>query len=297
MRGAPRGDRRRRSVTPSTACGSPAGRTRSSTQLLPAYGGPGRTSLTFEPTYVLHTRLSWLTHTTHAALRLPDDFVLTVDQVDEARRRPSPTSSSCARRTTRPGNAQPVGDRPRPRRGAAAARSCGRRGVRASSAARPRCRSSRRTPNVAVVRTFSKAFAMAGARLGYVLADPAVVEDLQRVRLPYHLSALAQAAGLVALRHRDDALAAARRDPRPSATGSPRRSATIAGVTVVPERRELRAVRAARRRRRACGRGCSTAACWCATSRRSCRTRSGSPPARRRRPTCSSTRLEEVLAA
>ena len=62
-------------------------------------------------------------------------------------------------------------------------------------------------PNVAVVRTFSKAFALAGARLGYVLTGPEVVGDLQRVRLPYHLSSLTQAAGIVALRHATEAMA------------------------------------------------------------------------------------------
>ena len=62
-------------------------------------------------------------------------------------------------------------------------------------------------PNIAITRTFSKAFALAGARLGYLLAAPQVVDDLQRVRLPYHLSALTQAAGIVALRHRDEASA------------------------------------------------------------------------------------------
>ena len=61
--------------------------------------------------------------------------------------------------------------------------------------------------NVAVVRTFSKAFALAGARIGYTLTSPEVVQDLQRVRLPYHLSALTQAAGLTALRHEDEAAA------------------------------------------------------------------------------------------
>ncbi len=61
--------------------------------------------------------------------------------------------------------------------------------------------------NVAVVRTFSKAFALAGARIGYVLASPTLVEDLRRVRLPYHLSALTQAAGVTALRHTDEAAA------------------------------------------------------------------------------------------
>merc|ERR1712034_120157 len=47
----------------------------------------------------------------------------------------------------------------------------------------------------------SKAFAFAGARLGYLAADPAVVDALRLVRLPYHLSALTQAAAVAALQH------------------------------------------------------------------------------------------------
>jgi histidinol-phosphate aminotransferase len=58
-----------------------------------------------------------------------------------------------------------------------------------------------------VTRTMSKAFGFAGARLGYLAADPAVVDALQLVRLPYHLSALTQAAALSALRHADATLA------------------------------------------------------------------------------------------
>jgi len=57
---------------------------------------------------------------------------------------------------------------------------------------------------VVSVRTLSKAYAMAGARLGYCVADPGVIDGLRRVSLPYHLSGLAQAAGLVALRHADE---------------------------------------------------------------------------------------------
>jgi histidinol-phosphate aminotransferase len=52
-----------------------------------------------------------------------------------------------------------------------------------------------------VSRTMSKAFAFAGARVGYLAADPAVVDALRLVRLPYHLSALTQAAATAALRH------------------------------------------------------------------------------------------------
>jgi histidinol-phosphate aminotransferase len=56
-------------------------------------------------------------------------------------------------------------------------------------------------PRLVVTRTMSKAFAMAGLRLGYLAADPAVVDAVQLVRLPYHLSALTQAVARVALAH------------------------------------------------------------------------------------------------
>ncbi|PSL39058.1 histidinol phosphate aminotransferase [Labedella gwakjiensis] len=58
-----------------------------------------------------------------------------------------------------------------------------------------------------VSRTMSKAFAFAGVRLGYLAAAPAVTDALRLVRLPYHLSALTQAAAVAALRHSDEMLA------------------------------------------------------------------------------------------
>jgi histidinol-phosphate aminotransferase len=54
-----------------------------------------------------------------------------------------------------------------------------------------------------VSRTMSKAFALAGARLGYLAADPAVCDAFRLVRLPYHLSALTQAVARAALWHAD----------------------------------------------------------------------------------------------
>ena len=53
-----------------------------------------------------------------------------------------------------------------------------------------------------VSRTMSKAFALAGARLGYMAAAPEVTDALRLVRLPYHLSAITQATALAALQHR-----------------------------------------------------------------------------------------------
>lgn len=55
-----------------------------------------------------------------------------------------------------------------------------------------------------VCRTFSKAWRLAGLRLGYLLAPPWVIDDLRKVRLPYHLDTMTQAAGLVALELVDD---------------------------------------------------------------------------------------------
>ncbi|HEY7478009.1 MAG TPA: histidinol-phosphate transaminase [Actinomycetota bacterium] len=174
------------------------------TQLLQAYGGPGRRALTFEPTYLLHRRICWLTNTELVGGELGDGFLLGSDQVEHAAAAAPDVVFVCSPNNPT-GNAQPVD------------------AIGALAAALPSSLvvvdeaygefSPRTTalpllatqPNVAVVRTFSKAFALAGARIGYVLTAPSVVEDLQRVRLPYHLSALAQTAGIVALRHRREA--------------------------------------------------------------------------------------------
>ena len=62
-------------------------------------------------------------------------------------------------------------------------------------------------PHVIVIRTMSKAFAFAGARVGYLVSDQAIKDAMMIVRLPYHLSALTQAAAQVAIDHRSELLA------------------------------------------------------------------------------------------
>jgi histidinol-phosphate aminotransferase len=61
--------------------------------------------------------------------------------------------------------------------------------------------------NLVVTRTMSKAFAFAGARLGYLAAAREICDAIRVVRLPYHLGAVTQAAALAALRHADELLA------------------------------------------------------------------------------------------
>jgi histidinol-phosphate aminotransferase len=175
------------------------------TQLLQAYGGAGRRALVFDPTYALHTRLSWLTQTELVRRRLPADFVLSADEVEQAREAAPNVVFVCSPNNPT-GGGHPVDEVRRlaeelPGTLLIVDEAYGEFSPEGS--ALPLVAGH---PNVAVVRTFSKAFALAGARIGYVITSPAVVKDLERVRLPYHLSALTQATGVAALRYRSAAL-------------------------------------------------------------------------------------------
>jgi histidinol-phosphate aminotransferase len=171
-------------------------------QLLQAYAGPGRRVLLFVPTYVLHERLAWTAHAEVARIALEEPWAID-ERAIEAAVSASPDVVFVCSPNNPTGNAQAVDVVAR-----LSARVDGLVIVDEAyvefggESALPLVA---RRRNVVVVRTFSKAFALAGARIGYCLAGPDVVDDLRRVRLPYHLSALTQAAGLVALRHADEA--------------------------------------------------------------------------------------------
>jgi histidinol-phosphate aminotransferase len=172
-------------------------------QLLQAYGGPGRRVVVFEPTYALHSRLAWVTRSDVVAVRLEPPWRIEARHVAEAWAA-SPSVAFVCSPNNPTGNVQ------------------AEETIRELVARRPTlvvvdeayiefgggsvASLVRRHPNLVVVRTLSKAFALAGARIGYCLASRDVVDDLRRVRLPYHLSSLNQAAGLVALAHSDEAV-------------------------------------------------------------------------------------------
>lgn len=71
-------------------------------------------------------------------------------------------------------------------------------------------------PNVVISRTFSKAYGLAGLRIGYLVADPAIVDEVNKVLIPFAVNGLAQAAALAALQARDEyePLLASLRDER-----------------------------------------------------------------------------------
>ncbi len=173
-------------------------------QLLQAYGGPGRRALIFQPTYEVYSRLCWITHTEEATVHAGPPFVLGREQTAAATTERPDFVFVCSPNNPT-GNAQPV---------AAVGELAGSLPeslilvdeAYIEFGGEPALGLWREHPNVVVVRTMSKAFALAGARLGYCLGSPDVIEDLRRVRLPYHLSSLAQAAALTALQHSRDAM-------------------------------------------------------------------------------------------
>jgi histidinol-phosphate aminotransferase len=171
-------------------------------QILQAFGGPGRTALGFEPSYSMHPLISQTTVTGWIAADRESDFRLDPAEAAAAVRLHQPDVVFLTSPNNPTGSATPleVID-------AVCAAAPGM--VVIDEAYAEFSRDPARTaltllpsyPRLVVVRTMSKAFALAGARVGYLAADPAVVEALLLVRLPYHLSALTQAAGLAALRH------------------------------------------------------------------------------------------------
>ena len=172
-------------------------------QLLQAFGGPGRVALGFEPSYSMHHLISLATSTGwRTASRTPE---FTLDAGDAVRaveaERPdivflctpnNPTATTIPHDVVTPvydaTEGMVVVDE-----------------AYAEFSSQPSCiELLPGRPRLVVTRTMSKAFAFAGTRLGYLVADPAVVDAMRLVRLPYHLSALTQAAARTALAHLGD---------------------------------------------------------------------------------------------
>jgi histidinol-phosphate aminotransferase len=175
--------------------------------VIQAFGGPGRTALGFTPAYSMHPIISvgsgtaWvdgLRGTEH------DPFVLTADHAVEQVRRHAPHVVFLCSPNNPTGTAlgldvveavydatdgmvvvdEAYAEFARPGTPSALTLLPGRE-------------------RLIVTRTMSKAFALAGARLGYLAADPAVCDAFRLVRMPYHLSSLTQAAARAALWHAD----------------------------------------------------------------------------------------------
>ncbi|WP_413450499.1 histidinol-phosphate transaminase [Georgenia sp. 1P01AC] len=189
--------------------------------LLQAFGGPGRTALSFAPTYSMYPEYARDTMTAWVAGRREEDFTLdpahAVAQLTEHR----PAVVLLASPNNPTGTALPLATIEAV---AEAARTTGPAGPDGAPTASvvvvdeayaefrregtPSALSLLdRYPHLAVSRTMSKAFGLAGARVGYLAAAPELVDVLRVVRLPYHLSAVTQAVARAALRHRGELMA------------------------------------------------------------------------------------------
>lgn len=178
-------------------------------QLLQTFGGPGRTAIGFEPSYSMHGLIARGTGTGWISGPRGDDFTIDVAAAGKAIAENRPDVVFITTPNNPTGTAVPA--------------ETVLALYEAAQAAKPSMVIVDEAyiefshgdsllpllegrPNLVVSRTMSKAFGAAGLRLGYLAAHPAVVDAVQLVRLPYHLSAVTQATALAALEHTDTLL-------------------------------------------------------------------------------------------
>lgn len=180
-------------------------------QVLQAFGGPGRTVLSFPPTYSMYPLLAAGTNTEYLSGVRAEDFTLTAaaaaQQVKETRPNivflcspNNPTGTAlgldvveAVYEAGQEFNTVVVVDE-----------AYEEFSLEGTHSALTLLEGRER---LIISRTMSKAFALAGARVGYLAASPQVTDALRLVRLPYHLSAITQAAANAALEHVDVLLA------------------------------------------------------------------------------------------
>lgn len=180
-------------------------------QLFQVFGGPGRSVMSFVPTYSMYPLLADGTNTAFIAGERAKDFTLTADSAVAQinRHRPHIVVLCSPNNPTGTALEQDVIERVYDAVEALD-------GILivdeayaefAQDPAQTALSLLPNRPRLVVSRTMSKAFAFAGVRLGYFAADPAICDAARLVRLPYHLSAVTQATALAALRHRTQLLA------------------------------------------------------------------------------------------
>jgi histidinol-phosphate aminotransferase len=169
-------------------------------QVQQAFGGPRRRALGFDPGYSMHSLIARVTCTGWVSASRDEDFGLDPERAAAVIRRTQPDIVFLTSPNNPTGTAAPM-----ELIEAVCAAAPGlvvideayaefaREGTPSALTLLPRY------PALVVTRTMSKAFAMAGARIGYLAAAPEVVEKLLLVRLPYHLSAVTQAVARAAL--------------------------------------------------------------------------------------------------
>ncbi|KAA9393615.1 histidinol-phosphate transaminase [Kocuria coralli] len=180
-------------------------------QLMQAFGGPGRSVLSFVPTYSMYPILSAGTNTAFIPGQRARDFTLPPESAAEQVREHQPSIVILCSPNNPTGTAlddevvDAVYQASEASNSIVVVDEAYAEFSRNPAATAIRLLDGR--PRLVVSRTMSKAFALAGARIGYFAAAPQIADAVRLVRLPYHLSAVSQATALAALRHRTALLA------------------------------------------------------------------------------------------
>lgn len=181
--------------------------------LFQAFGGPGRTALSFDPTYSMYPEYARDTSTGWVVGRRAEDFTVEPEHAAAAIAAHAPSIVLLASPNNPTGTALPAAtveavlDAADLVPGGCVVVVDEAYGEFRRSGTPSALELLVAHPNLAVTRTMSKAFGMAGARVGYLVAAPALVDALRVVRLPYHLSAVTQAVARAALAHASELMA------------------------------------------------------------------------------------------
>jgi histidinol-phosphate aminotransferase len=176
-------------------------------QLMQAFGGPGRTAMSFRPTYSMYPDYCRDTFTTYVTLPRRPDFTLDLPTVLEQIGAQRPDVVLIASPNNPTGTAVALDEIEQICAVAPGIVVVDEAYAEFRRPGTPSAVEMLNThPRLVVTRTLSKAFALAGARVGYLVAAPAVVDAVQLVRLPYHLSAVTQVVARTALRHAPELL-------------------------------------------------------------------------------------------
>jgi histidinol-phosphate aminotransferase len=165
--------------------------------LLLAYGGPGRAAAVFEPTYALHSHIARITGTTVATGERRDDFTIDLDEVKRVLGEAAPAITFLCS----PNNPTGMVESEQTVREVVALAPGLVVVDEAYGQFAPWSALSMvdESTSLVVTRTYSKTWSMAAARLGYLIGPSWLVAELEKVVLPYHLDAVKQIAGRLAL--------------------------------------------------------------------------------------------------
>ena len=176
-------------------------------QLLQAFGGPGRSAMGFVPSYSMHPILSSGTQTEFIGIdRAPETFDIDMDSALAAIAEHRPDVIFITTPNNPTGNLTTLADLRRIIEAAPGIVIVDEAYAEFTEEPSATTLLAEFPSKLVVSRTMSKAFDFAGGRLGYFVANPAFIDAVMLVRLPYHLSTLTQAAATVALRHSDATL-------------------------------------------------------------------------------------------